>query len=213
MSTPQDRPWGALGRFVVEHQGLFIPLAYVALVLLGMFHMAIYYLRFGVNIVLFAQPGDFLLSPLSDVFVIVVSVLPLLVFVLFRRFNRAYEKWMQGRRKTVLTAGELARREGIQRRMLVLATFLWILAFSLTYSRFRAERVEDGKTRRVRVELTNGQHLGSERDSTVALIGATAMYAFFYEGRRDSSTGAPKVTIVPVDNVARIDQNARRRRR
>ena len=213
MSTPPVRPWGALGRFVVEHQGLVIPLAYVALVLLGMFHMAIYYLRFGVNIVLFAQPGDFLLSPLSDVFVIIVSILPLFIYVLFKKFNRSYETWMQKRRKVARTPEEKAQAERVQHALLVLATCLWIIAFSLSYSRYRAERVEDGKTKRIRVQLTNGERLGSARDSTVALIGTTAQYAFFYEGRRDTSTGAPKVTIVPFENVARIDQTARKLRR
>jgi hypothetical protein len=213
LSTTPVRTWGALGRFVVEHQGLVIPLAYVGLVLLGMFHMAIYYARFGVNILLFAQPGDFLLSPLADVSVILVSILPLFIFVIFKKFNRSFENWMQNRRKVARTPEEAARAERLQHTLLVLATGLWIVAFSLTYSRYRAERVEDGKTKRIRVELTNGERLGSARDSTVALIGTTATYAFYYEGRRDTSTGVPRVIIVPVENVARMDQSARRRRR
>jgi len=76
LNAPPLRPWHRFGRFAVEHQGLVVPLAYVALVLLGMFHMALYYWRFGVNVIAFAQPVDFLLSPLSDVLVIVVSILP-----------------------------------------------------------------------------------------------------------------------------------------
>ena len=202
-----------LGSFLAEHQGLVVPLAYVGLVLLGMFHMAIYYARFGVNIVQFAQPGDFLLSPLSDLFVIVVSILPIFGFVIFKRFNQRLASWVEGRRKVPRTPEETARAERIQHAMLLLATVLWIIAFSLTYSRYRAERVEYGKTRRVRVQLTSGERLGSAGDSTVALIGATAQYAFFYEGRRDSSTGVPRVTVIPVGNVARIDQDARRHRR
>jgi hypothetical protein len=212
LNAPPPRPWHRLGRFVVEHQGLAVPLAYVALVLLGMFHMALYYWRFGVNVIAFAQPVDFLLSPLSDVLVIVVSILPIFIFAWYARFGRWLGTTMRRRAGKVRTPEQVASAERSYRIALLLGMVLWILAFSLTYSRLRAERVERGETRRVRVELANGERLGSALDSTVALIGTTSQYAFFYSGRRDSSTGAPGVTIVPVDNVARIDQQARRHR-
>ncbi len=162
---PEDllrRGWDLL----VQHQGLAIPLGYVALILLGMFHMVIYYARFRINALDFAEPGDFLLAPLSDPFVIVVSVLPFFFFRLLRRLD----PWWARRRR----------------------------------------RIEEGRTRRMRVELANGQRLGTALDSTVALIGTTSKYAFYYVGRRDSSTGPPSVTIVPVENVERMDLTARR---
>jgi hypothetical protein len=207
------RPWHRFARFVVEHQGLAVPLAYVALVLLGMFHMALYYARFGINVIPYAQPGDFLLSPLSDVFVIVISVLPIFGFAYVQRVDRWFGGFVRAKRGIVRTPEQVARDERLYRFVQVGGTLLWIVAFSLTYSRMRAERVERGETRRVRVELANGELLGSPLDSTVAMIGATSQYAFFYAGRVDSSTGAPQVTIVPVDNVARIDQAARKHRR
>jgi len=212
LSTPPLRPWSRLGRFVVEHQGLAVPLAYVALVLLGMFHMALYYARFGVNVIAFAQPVDFLLSPLSDVLVIVVSILPVFAFFWIKRVDRWFGGFVRAKRGIVRTPEQVVRDERLYQFVQVGGTLLWIVAFSLTYSRLRAERVERGETRRVRVELANGERLGSAGDSTVALIGTTSQYAFFYSGRRDSATGAPAVTIVPVDNVARIDHAARRHR-
>jgi hypothetical protein len=214
LSTPPPfRPWSRIGQFVLAHQGLAVPLAYVALVLLGMFHMALYYWRFGVNVVAFAQPVDFLLSPLADVLVIVVSILPIFIFAGFARFDRWFGAAVRKKAGKTRTPEQTAMDERVYRMAQIGGTLLWIIAFSLYYSRFRAERVERGETRRVRVELANGERLGSARDSTVALIGTTSQYAFFYSGRRDSSTGAPGVTIVPVDNVARIDQRARGRRR
>jgi hypothetical protein len=211
--NPPPDPVRRFGRLVVEHQALAIPLGYVALVLLGMFHMALYYVRFRINALVFAQPGDFLLSPLSDPFVIVVSILPFFVFGLLRRFDRWLGTTWRKRSGKVRTPEQTARDERVYRWLQVTGTALWILAFSLNYSLYRAERVEQGKTQRLRVELTNGARLGSERDSTVALIGTTSGYAFFYAGRRDSSTGAPRVTIVPVGNVARMDFTGRGRRR
>ena len=213
MSTPAPHPWRRLGRFVVEHQGLAVPLAYVALVLLGMFHMALYYARFGINVIGYAQPGDFLLSPLADMFVIVVSILPVFLFGLLSRIDRWFGAFVRKKRGIQRTPEQVARDERIYRVAQVGGTLVWILAFSLYYSRMRAERVERGQTKRVTVALATGERLGSARDSTVALIGTTSQYAFFYAGRRDSSTGAPHVTIVPLENLARIDHASRKRRR
>lgn len=199
------RGWDLL----VQHQGLAIPLGYVALILLGMFHMVIYYARFKINALDFAEPGDFLLAPLSDPFVIVVSILP---FFLFRLLRRLDPWWARLRRRIEKPATPEQEARYLRRtsQLQGLALVLWIVAFSLTYARNRGEKIEDGRTRRMRVELVNGQHLGTARDSTVALIGTTSKYAFFYVGRRDSSTGPPSVTIVPVENVERMDLTTRR---
>jgi hypothetical protein len=117
------------------------------------------------------------------------------------------------RRKRPLSEAERARQERWNTWIGSVATALWILAFSLTYSRWRSERIEWGHTPRVRVELTSGERLGSAGDSTVALIGTTTQYLFFYAGRRDSSTGPPSVITVPVENLARMDRNALHHRR
>lgn len=212
MSPPAD-PVRRFGRLVVEHQALAVPLGYVALILLGMFHMVIFYARFRINALDFSEPSDFLLAPLSDPFVIVVSILPFFIIGLLRRFDRWFGAFVRKRQRKVQTPEEEARAERQYRSIQLLATALWIAAFSLTYSRIRAERVQDGKTQRMRVELTNGKWLGSDGDSTVAMIGTTTQYNFFYVGQRDSSTGPPSVTIVPVENVARMDLMRRQRRR
>lgn len=208
---PRDFFWRA-GRTLVRHQALAIPLAYVGLILLGMFHMALFFAHFRLNALDFAEPSDFLLAPLSDPLVILVSIAPFFLFAALRPANRWYRAYVDKRRKKPLTEAQRARQEQSYARMGWLATALWILAFSLTYARWRSERIEDGNVPRVRVQLMNGQRLGSARDSTVALIGATTQYCFFYAGRRDSSTGPPSVTIVPVVNVARMDLDAPRHR-
>jgi hypothetical protein len=212
LSPPAD-PVRRFGRLVVEHQGLAVPLGYVALILLGTFHMVIFYARFRINALDFSEPSDFLLAPLADPFVIVVSILPFFVIRLLQHaggWAGGFERKRSGKVRTEEEETlELRRYRWVQ----IVATALWIAAFSLTYSRIRAERVQDGKTPRMHVELTNGTWLGSERDSTVDMIGTTTQYAFFYVGRRDSSTGPPSVTIVPVESVARMDISARRQRR
>jgi hypothetical protein len=212
LSPPAD-PVRRFGRLVVEHQGLAVPLGYVALILLGMFHMVIFYARFRINALDFSEPSDFLLAPLADPFVIVVSILPFFVIGLVRRVDRWFSAFVRKRRGKVRTPEEEALELRRYRWVQIVATALWIAAFSLTYSRIRAERIKDGKTPRMRVELTNGTWLGSERDSTVAMIGTTTQYNFFYVGQRDSSTGPPSVTIVPVESVARMDLSAERHRR
>jgi hypothetical protein len=212
LSPPPD-PVRRFGRLVVEHQGLAVPLGYVALILLGMFHMVIFYARFRINALDFSEPSDFLLAPLADPFVIVVSILPFFIIRFVQRAGGWAGTFESKRRGKVRTPEEEALELRRYRWVQIVATALWITAFSLTYSRIRAERVQDGKTPRMRVELTNGTWLASERDSTVAMIGTTTQYAFFYVGRRDSSTGPPSVTIVPVESVARMDIRARRHQR
>jgi hypothetical protein len=145
LSTPPLRPWHRVVRFAVEHQGLAVPLAYVALVLLGMFHMALYYWRFGVNVIAFAQPVDFLLSPLADVFVIVVSILPVFAFFGIKRIDRWFGNFVRTKRGIVRTPEQVVRDERLYQFVQVGGTLLWIVAFSLTYSRLRAERVERGR--------------------------------------------------------------------
>ena len=203
------RPWSRVGRFVLAHQGLAVPLAYVALVLLGMFHMALYYWRFGVNVIAFAQPVDFLLSPLADVLVIVVSILPIFIFAGFSRFDRWFAATVRKRVGKTRTPEQMALDERVYRAAQIGGTLVWILAFSLYYSRMRARtcraRRDAARPRGTRQRGAPGQRArldgGADRDDVavrVLLLGA--------EG---SSTGAPGVTIVPVDNVARIDQKAR----
>jgi hypothetical protein len=213
LSTPRVDLLRRFGRFVVEHQGLVVPLGYVALVLLGMFHMALYYMHFRINVLMFAQPGDFLLSPLADPFVILASILPYFAFGLLRRVDRWFGDLVRSKRGKTRTAEQVARDDRVYRQVQVLGTVLWIVALGLTYARMRAERIHDGHAQRHRVELMNGQRLGSAGDSTVALIGTTTSYTFFFEGRRDSSTGAPNVVIVPIENVARMDHAMKGRRR
>jgi hypothetical protein len=213
LSIPKPESLRRFGRLVVEHQSLAVSLGYVALVLIGMFHMALYYLHFRVNVLMYAQPADFLLSPLADPFVIVASILPYFAFGLLQRADRWFGDFVRRKRGKVRTPEQAARDDRLYRQIQLIGTVLWIVALGLTVARMRAERIQDGHALRQRVELTNGQRLGSAGDSTVALIGTTTSYAFFYEGRRDSSTGAPNVVIVPVENVARMDHPPRVRRR
>lgn len=213
MSTaPQDAIRRA-GQALVRHQSLAIPLAYVALILLGMFHMALYFAQFRLNALDFADPSDFLLAPMADPLVIVVSIAPFPIFALLRKFDRWFAGRIQRVRQAMLDEERRARLDRQYRVLQVVGTVLWILAFSLNYAQWRGDRVKEGRSQRMRVQLTNGERLGSAADSTVALIGTTTQYAFFYAGRRDSSTGAPAVTVVPVGNVARMDLTPSRRHR
>ena len=213
MSTPPQDAIRRAGQALVRHQSLAIPLAYVGLILLGMFHMALYFAQFRLNALDFADPSDFLLAPMADPLVIVVSIAPFPIFALFLTFDRWVAGRIQRARNAMVDDVKRARLDRQYRVLQIVGTVLWILAFSLNYARWRGDRIAEGKTSRVRVLLTNGERLGTAADSTVALIGTTTQYAFFYSGRRDSSTGAPMVSVVPVGNVARMDINLGRRHR
>jgi len=192
--------------FLARHQGLVIPLAYLALMLLGVFHSWLFFLNLGVNILNFADPGDFLLAPLRDPFVILLSIAPLPLYWFFTLSNRVWAARRIAKGKDTASTAELVRRS---RQAAWLATALWFLAFSLRYANWSADRIKDGGGTRVSALLANGERLAAPGDSTVALVGTTTRYVLFYAA---GASRPGRLHIVPVDQIVRMTKERRPRR-
>lgn len=193
--------------FLARHQGLVVPLAYLGLMLLGVFHSWLFFLNLGVNILNFADPGDFLLAPLRDPFVILLSIAPLPLYWFFTLSNRTWAARRSAGGKDAASTAEMVRRS---RQAAWLATALWFLAFSLRYANWHGDHIKDGGGMRVTVLLSNGERLAAPGDSTVALVGTTTRYVLFYAA---APPKAGRLHIVPVDQIVRMTKERRPMRR
>jgi len=197
-----------------EHLGTGLTVGYLALIVIGIFHTAVLLSRFGINVLDFAEAGDFLLAPLRDPLVIVATLVPIGVVYLYLRGS---ERWTERARAERAAAG-LPRRwwhgdpERFRRYRLPLwiaTILLWVLASGLHYEAWAADRLKLGHGPRVRVELSSGQVEAGTPGRPVMLIGSSGGYLFLFR------TGEWRSVIVPVENVVRIvpEEEASGRRR
>lgn len=184
-----------------EHTGIAFTLAYVFLSALGMLHTSLVFLRFRVNIFDFAEPSDFLLAALRDPLVVLVCVAPVPFFWgqhrLFRWLEGRYPRWSDWSRRVFRTGSFGA---AATRRMNVLATLLWALAFSLNYANLVSDRIVRGEGKRVQVHLASEglRPEGALPASRPLLLGRTSSFVFlYYPAERQTR-------IVPVENIAQL---------
>jgi hypothetical protein len=116
------RPW-----FATENVGLMLTLGYLFLTGLGMFHRALVFLMFRINVFDYAEPSDFLLAALRDPLIILVCIAPIPLLALYFRGaawlqRRSTSKWLSGTEKQK----ELARR--YRRPVYALTALLWATA-------------------------------------------------------------------------------------
>lgn len=190
--------------FAIEHLGLAITMAYLALAGLGMLHRALVFLRFRINVLDYAEPSDFLMAALRDPLIVLVCVAPIPVVALYYRGAT----WLRGRLPAnhVLTGGR--RAEEFHRRhrstLFGITVALWALAASLHYAKRVATDLREGKGRRVQIELLSGDARLPGDTTTLLLLGTTQKYVFLYNPTRQVSS------VIPVSNVAQLWYDGRR---
>lgn len=143
MLPPPDSGWRHWLR--TENLGLGLTLGYLFLTALGMFHRALVFLLFRINILDYAEPSDFLLAALRDPLIIIACVVPIPLVALY--FKGAY--WLQKRSKKAnwLYGGEKRRALANRYRqpLYLLTAVLWALAASLHYAENVADDLRQGK--------------------------------------------------------------------
>lgn len=188
----------------VEHLGLAITMAYLALAGLGMLHRALVFSRFRINVLDYAEPSDFLMAALRDPLIVLVCIAPIPVLALYYRGAA----WLRSRLPAnhVLTGGK--RAEEFYRRhrstMFAVTVALWALAASLHYAKRVAIDLREGKGLRVQIELISGDTRAPGDTTTLLLLGTTQKYVFLYDPIRQVSS------VVPVSNVAQLWFDGRR---
>jgi len=203
-----DQPVVAAARwrrwFAIEHLGLAITMAYLALAGLGMLHRALVFLRFRINVLDYAEPSDFLMAALRDPLIVLVCVAPIPVLALYYRGAT----WVRNRlpQNHVLTGGR--RAEDFQRRhrstLFGVTVAIWALAASLHYAKRVATDLREGRGRRVQIELLSGDARLPGDTTTLLLLGTTQKFVFLYNPTRQVSS------VIPVSNVAQLWYDGRR---
>jgi hypothetical protein len=181
-----------------ENLGLGLTLGYLFLTALGMFHRALVFLMFRINVFDYAEPSDFLLAALRDPLIIIACVAPIPIVALY--FRMAY--WLQKRSKKTnwFYGGEKRRALANQYRQQVylLCAVLWALAASLHYANKVARDLRDGQGRRVHVELISAPAPTVADSAPQLLLGTTQKYLFLYDAEKQMTS------IIPVSNISRI---------
>ena len=197
---PEDEPgtFRQLGSFVARHEGIAFTLGYLVLATLGMVHLAAFYAEFRINVLEFADVSDFLLAPVRDPLVVLVSILPLPVLVVLELSGRLLDRgWRRLRRKTPDPA-KLARDRRLSRMLWPVAFVLWVLAFNLRYVDVTTDRIREGHGKQVIARFADGRPLATPPDTTLTLLPGTTRYAFFYR------TSRRELVVVPLDNLGSI---------
>ena len=191
------------GRLIREHPTLVLTLVYLALTLVGMMHDFWFYLYFKINILVFSETSDFLLAALRNPLVILISIVPVFLWVGLQQTRRAAMKrstWYRNYAQRY----ENTRWNSLSSRAAAAAVFILVYASALTqvYALQEANRIRDGKGKRV----TFLRNDGIVSDEQPILLGTTGKFLFLYFPSRKATE------IVPVENTVALTVDSRRRK-
>ena len=189
MMEQEQRPtW--MNHLLWEHSGLFLTIAYLLLIFIGVIHEVFLFLRFRVNILFYADAADFLLVPFREPLVMVVSVAPIPLWILYMKGARWIVMRIPRLREKQL---EYENRSPVVRQAIgAFAIMLWSMSFSAEYATRVARQIRSGDAKQVRVEPSAGTPVVGP------LIGTTSQWVFVYD------RAAMKTHAIPVEAVARI---------
>ncbi|NIN66192.1 MAG: hypothetical protein GTO63_16160 [Anaerolineae bacterium] len=196
----------AIAKLFRKHPAIGLTLVYAQVSSMGVMYMWGLFRAFGINIMEFAEPGDFLLSGLKQPVVLTIALVGgASAYVLLLLDRAAPREWPRQL---------FPRAPGVIRRLLNvllshrIVTLLCILGYIFYFwltplevgSFISTDRVRRGVGPRVVVELTNAGDptTPSKLEGQMFLIGTTSKFAFFY-GREHEQTH-----IIPIANILRI---------
>jgi len=187
-----------VSKWYSENPGVMATFGYLYLTTVGVVFYAIYYSLFGIHILDFAEPADFILAGVREPVLFVFSIVSLLSL---RRLIRADRKW---RRKSMKYRRVAERLEGhrFYSNWLIypLVIIGYFVMFVTLYAEQKVTTVLEGKGNKVVIDLNqaiaNSNTLG--QDGSLVLIGTNSKFLFLYapDDRHPS--------IVPLDAVTRI---------
>ena len=202
-------------RVLERHPGALLTGLYLALTSIGIGYDFLYFRRFGVNVLEYAETGDFLVAALRAPMAILYCVLPVVAIWLaaqlrrwVRRVSPRYDAYA-ARYERKWRARNLSLYWDVMNTLLVV---LYAFAFTAYYARAQARVAKSQAARRVTVELaaaaaTADASSGRAATSVANLVGTTGKFAVLYYPEQDSTH------VVPFDNVLQIVTKARPERR
>lgn len=196
-APPPERPIAALLR---EHSGLALTLLYLALIAIGMMYEWWLFRRFRIDILLYAQPADFLLVPFREPLVVLIALAPIPIY-------RAYlggARWL-GKKITPKSSKPVDPRTAAFARKFMfwvnlLAMALWSFVFTAEYAEWRWERIRAGTQRPVTVEMMSNVKLQG------IVVGTTAQFVFLHDVKANITR------VIPAENIASIVVEGRKPR-
>ena len=190
-------------KVVREHPTLVVTLAYLGLTAIGMIRDLWFYRYFGINILDYSEPGDFLLAAMRNPVVIVLSLLPIGILAFFAKLREVLIRRSESyRNRAAKSAG--TKWQSVGMRAFVYFWFIAVYAslFTQLYAFREVKRVKDGHGKRVTLARTDGRTPGEPP----IFLGSTARFFFlYYPGRRETE-------VVPVENTTMVTVDSRRRR-
>ena len=180
-----------------------LTLGYLFLTAIGMFHRALVFYMFRINVFDYAEPSDFLLAALRDPLIVLVCIAPVPLLALYYRLasrlaRRTTSKWLRG------TERQRALTTRYRRPIFAFTAVLWALAASLHYVTSVARDLRAGNGRKVHVELIAGVTAAPPDTVPQLLLGTTQKFLFLYDARRQITS------VVPIGNIARIRVDRRK---
>ena len=197
------RPW--VMRVLERHPGALLTGLYLALTAIGIAYDFLYFRRFGINILDYAETGDFLVAALRSPLAIIYSVLPAIVIWLVALFRRWLRR-LSPRYDAYAARYEQKWRVGpiywdVMNTVLVVG---YAFLFTAYYARATAVAAKRADAPRVRVEAAGASAPGSR---VATMVGTTGKFLFLYFPERDSTH------VVPFENVLQVVTQARPERR
>lgn len=195
---PAERPIAALLR---EHSGLALTVLYLALIAIGMMYEWWLFRRFRIDILLYAQPADFLLVPFREPLVVLIALAPIPIYRVYMGGARWLGKKLQGKSPKPVDPRAAAFARKFMVWVNVLAIALWSFVFTAEYAEWVWKRIRAGTQRPVTVETTGGAKLQG------AVIGTTTQFVFLHD------VTANLTRIIPAENIAAIVVEGKKPRR
>jgi hypothetical protein len=200
------RPW--VVRVLERHPGALLTGLYLAMTAIGIAYDFLYFARFRVNILDYAETGDFLVAALRSPLAIIYSALPALVIwlaALLRRWVRrlsprydAYSVRFEKRWKTGPLYWDI---------MNTLLVVMYAFIFTAFYAMGVARAAKRPDAPKVRVEVAASVGASGPTSQVATMVGTTGKFLFLYFPERDSTH------VVPFENVLQVVTQARRERR
>jgi hypothetical protein len=192
------RPW--IVRLLARHPGGLVTGVYLALTAIGVAYGFFYYIQFRVNMLDYAQTGDFLVAALREPVAIFYSTLPVPLLWLaasFRRWVRRKSPWYDAYSARYEKKWKVGPRYWDVVNTLLVA--MYAMLFVIKYAEHEARVMRQGTRKQVQVRLLSDAGTpAAATGRTTTLIGSTSGYLFLYDRAADSTY------VVPVSNVAQV---------
>ena len=185
-----------LKQFIREHPTLLLTISYFNVTIIGVIYSYYYYREFGINIIKFVDLSDFLLAPILEPF----SILIFISWVLFSLLCLKLEFIMRKRFKSYGRFVEKRLNPKYSDPLFfTIMAFIFTIIFLKSLAVDNVNEMKNGEFDQYKVAFS--QLNGRQEEQTLALIGGSSRYLYFYKVETKNTL------IIPVENVSYMTKN------